>query len=66
MANSVATTEAVAARDTRSTHRVPDPFPLTMAGMMAMLSAELRRRGFTGPRLRIAAHARAYVYSRAG
>lgn len=43
-----------------------DVLVVSHAGMMAMLSAELRRRGFTGPRLRIAAHARAYVYSRAG
>ena len=43
-----------------------DVLVVSHAGMMAMLSAELRRRGFSGPRLRIAAHARAYVYSRAG
>ena len=30
----------VAASDTRPTHRVPDPFPLTMAGMMAMLGPQ--------------------------
>jgi broad specificity phosphatase PhoE len=34
------------------------------AGMMAYLSAELRRRGFIGPKLRIAKHATLYVYSR--
>lgn len=34
------------------------------AGMMAFLSAELRRRGFAGPKLRIAQHAKAYVYER--
>jgi hypothetical protein len=43
-----------------------DVLAVSNAGMMAMLAAELRRRGFTGPRLRIAAHARAYVYARAG
>jgi broad specificity phosphatase PhoE len=32
------------------------------AGMMSYLSAELRRRGFAGPKLRIAKHATAYVY----
>ena len=32
------------------------------AGMMAYLSAELRRRGFVGPKLRIAKHATLYVY----
>ncbi len=32
------------------------------AGMMAYLSAELRRRGFIGPRLRLARHAVLYVY----
>jgi broad specificity phosphatase PhoE len=32
------------------------------AGMMANLSAELRRRGFAGPRLRMARHAVLYVY----
>ena len=31
---------AVAARDARPMHRVPDPFPLTMAGMMAMLGPQ--------------------------
>lgn len=34
------------------------------AGMMAYLSAELRRRGFAGPRLRMAKHATLYVYER--
>ena len=33
-------------------------------GMMAFLSAELLRRGFTGPKLRLATHARVYVYER--
>ncbi len=34
------------------------------AGMMAYLSAELRRRGFAGPKLRIAKHATLYLYER--
>lgn len=34
------------------------------AGMMAYLGRELRRRGFAGPRLRTAAHAKVYVYAR--
>lgn len=34
------------------------------AGMMAYLSAELRRRGFAGPKLRIAQHAKLYLYER--
>ena len=34
------------------------------AGMMAYLSAELRRRGFSGPKLRIAKHATLYVYEK--
>ena len=33
-------------------------------GMMAFLSAELVRRGFTGPKLRLATHARVYVYEK--
>jgi broad specificity phosphatase PhoE len=39
-----------------------DTLVVSHAGMMAFLSAELRRRGFLGPRLRIAEHARVYVY----
>ena len=35
------------------------------AGMMAYLSAELRRRGFVGPKLRVAQHATLYVYEKA-
>ena len=35
------------------------------AGMMAYLSKELRRRGFVGPKLRIAKHAALYVYEKA-
>ena len=34
------------------------------AGMMAYLSAELRRRGFVGPKLRVAKHATLYVYEK--
>lgn len=33
-------------------------------GVMAYLSAELRRRGFSGPKFRLAMHARAYVFER--
>ncbi len=33
-------------------------------GVMAFLRAELLRRGFTGPKFRLAAHARVYVYER--
>jgi hypothetical protein len=39
-----------------------DTLVITHAGMMAYLSRELRRRGFVGPKLRIARHATAYVY----
>ena len=35
------------------------------AGMMAYLSAELRRRGFAGPKLRVAKHATLYLYEKA-
>lgn len=34
------------------------------AGMMAYLSRELRRRGFVGPKLRVAKHATLYIYER--
>ena len=34
------------------------------AGMMAYLSAELRRRGYVGPKLRIAKHATLYRYEK--
>lgn len=43
-----------------------DTLVVSHAGMMAYLSAELRRRGFSGPRLRIARHATAYLYERDG
>jgi broad specificity phosphatase PhoE len=39
-----------------------DTLVVSHAGMMAYLSWELRRRGFIGPKLRIAKYARAYVY----
>ena len=39
-----------------------DTLVVSHAGFMAYLSAELRRRGFTGPKLRIAQHAKVYVY----
>jgi broad specificity phosphatase PhoE len=41
-----------------------DTLVVSHAGMMAYLSAKLRRRGFQGPKLRVAKHARAYVYER--
>ena len=34
------------------------------AGMMVYLGAELRRRGFVGPRLRMPAHAKLYAFAR--
>ena len=36
----VITAEAPTARDARPIRKVPDPFPLTMAGMMAMLGPQ--------------------------
>lgn len=39
-----------------------DTLVVSHAGMMKYLSAELCRRGFRGPRLRMARHATAYVY----
>ncbi|HXI53351.1 MAG TPA: histidine phosphatase family protein [Candidatus Saccharimonadales bacterium] len=44
--------------------RSGDILVVSHAGMMAFLSAELRGRGFVGPKLRIAEHARLYVYER--
>ena len=41
-----------------------DTLVVSHAGIMAFLSAELRRRGFVGPKLRIAKHATTYVYER--
>lgn len=43
-----------------------DTLVVSHAGLMAYLSAELRRRGFTGPKLRLAKHAQAYVYHSGG
>lgn len=42
-----------------------DTLVVSHAGMMAYLGAELRRRGFVGPRLRIARHAKVYLYEKA-
>jgi broad specificity phosphatase PhoE len=41
-----------------------DVLVVSHAGMMAYLSAELRRRGFNGPKLRIAEHATVYIYEK--
>lgn len=41
-----------------------DTLVVSHAGMMAYLSAELRRRGFLGPKLRVARHATAYIYEK--
>ena len=41
-----------------------DTLVVSHAGMMVFLSAELRRRGFLGPKLRIAKHGTAYVYEK--
>ena len=41
-----------------------DTLVVSHAGLMMSLSAELRRRGFTGPRLGVAKHAQVYVYER--
>jgi len=43
-----------------------DTLVVSHAGMMAYLSAELRRRGFIGPKLRIAEHATVYIYEKNG
>lgn len=40
-----------------------DTLVVSHAGVMAYLSVELRRRGFVGPKLRLARHATAYIYS---
>ena len=42
-----------------------DTLVVSHAGMMAYLSAELRRRGFSGPKLRIPKHATVYTYEKA-
>jgi broad specificity phosphatase PhoE len=44
--------------------REHDTLVVSHAGMMAYLSRELRRRGFAGPKLRVAKHATIYVYER--
>jgi len=44
--------------------RMDGTLVVSHGGMMAFLSAELRRRGFTGPKLRLAKHAMLYVYER--
>ena len=41
-----------------------DTLVVSHAGMMIYLSAELRRRGFAGPKLRMPHHARLYLYER--
>ncbi|MCC7422231.1 MAG: histidine phosphatase family protein [Planctomycetaceae bacterium] len=41
-----------------------DILVVSHAVMMGWLSRELRRRGFVGPKLRIAEHAKVYVYER--
>lgn len=41
-----------------------DTLVVSHAGTMAYLSAELRKRGFRGPKLRIARHATAYIYEK--
>ena len=43
-----------------------DTLVVSHAGMMACLSADLRRRGFGGPKLRIANHAKVYIYEKRG
>ncbi|MCQ3923173.1 MAG: histidine phosphatase family protein [Burkholderiales bacterium] len=40
-----------------------DVLVISHAGMMAYLSAELKRRGFAGPSFRIARHANVYTFS---
>lgn len=46
----------------RLTALAQDTLVVSHAGMMAYLGAELRRRGYSGPRLKIADPARAYIY----
>ena len=41
-----------------------DLLVVSHAGMMAYLSTELRRRGFSGPKLRLAKHAQVYIYEK--
>ena len=42
-----------------------DTLVVSHAGMMMYLSAELRRRGFSGPKFRWAQHAQVYVFQKA-
>ena len=44
--------------------KAEDILVVSHAGMMAFLSAEFRRRGFHGPKLRLAKHATPYIYER--
>ena len=46
----------------RLTAEQQDTLVVSHAGMMLYLSRELRRRGFAGPKLRIAQHAVVYIY----
>ena len=41
-----------------------DVLVVSHAGIMAFLSAELRRRNFTGPKFRMAEHAKVYLFER--
>jgi broad specificity phosphatase PhoE len=43
-----------------------DVLLVSHAGMMLFLSQELKRRGFQGPKLGVAEHARVYVFERGG
>lgn len=54
----------VAAVADRLTGMKQDILVVSHAGMMAYLSKELRRRGFSGPSLRIAETAKIYIYER--
>lgn len=45
-------------------NRDEDTLVVSHAGMMAYLSAALRKRGYAGPKLRVADHAQLYVYQR--
>jgi hypothetical protein len=44
--------------------KADDILVVSHAGMLAYLSAELRQRGFGGPRLRVPKHATLYIYMR--
>jgi broad specificity phosphatase PhoE len=48
----------------RLTGAEQDTLVVSHAGTMAYLSVQLRRRGFAGPKLRLAKHATAYVYEK--